>query len=192
MSYRCLKRSEWQEGGYITVPLREEDMSLLKEWRNEQKDVLRQNHVLTDEDQRRYYRDVVRPSFEQAEPRNVLFSLLTEDRCIGYGGLTSMDWYSKRAEISFLVDTKRTEDAIGYRRDFTAFLTLMKNVAFIDLHFHRLFTETFDIRPLHISILEENGFLPEGRMREHVRIGGRYVDSLLHGCLKESYDDVAR
>jgi hypothetical protein len=50
-----------------------------------------------------------------------------------------------------------------------------------------LFTETYDIRPLHISIIESAGFLREGVMHHHVRIDGHPVDSLIHGCL-HSYE----
>jgi RimJ/RimL family protein N-acetyltransferase len=34
-------------------------------------------------------------------------------------------------------------------------------------------------------VLEANQFRLEGRLREHVRIGGTAVDSLIHGCLQD-------
>ena len=157
-------------------------------WRNEQIDVLRQNRLLTEADQDRYYREVVEPSFSEDRPRIILFSYLRDEDCIGYGGLTNIDWDSRRAEISFLVDTDRTRDLKVYREDFSVFLRLMKRIAFGALQFNRLFAETFDIRPHHIRILEDNGFRLEGRMRQHVIIRGRPVDSLIHGCLKEYCD----
>ncbi|MNC80618.1 hypothetical protein D3C75_1334820 [compost metagenome] len=64
----------------------------------------------------------------------------------------------------------------------------MKKVTFDTLQFNRLFTETFDIRPLHISILEKCGFQYEGRMKQHAYVAGALVDSILHGYLKEFYD----
>ncbi len=188
MNYRCLGKQEWSKGPYTITPLREADIFPIRRWRNEQMDVLRQNRLLSEADQLKYYHDVVVPSFEAEQPKIILFSYLLDGRCIGYGGLTNIDWVSGRAEISFLVDTGRTKDEAGYREDFSVFLSLMKEVAFTDVHFNRLFTETFDIRPVHVGILETSGFRLEGIMREHVRIGDRFVDSLIHGYLKGYWD----
>ena len=187
-NYKCLPVNRFEEGSYAIVPYREEDRFLIMKWRNEQIDVLRQNRLLTEADQDRYYREVVEPSFSEDRPRIILFSYLRDEDCIGYGGLTNIDWDSRRAEISFLVDTDRTRDLKVYREDFSVFLRLMKRIAFGALQFNRLFAETFDIRPHHIRILEDNGFRLEGRMRQHVIIRGRPGDSLIHGCLKEYCD----
>ncbi|WP_276353618.1 GNAT family N-acetyltransferase [Cohnella caldifontis] len=189
--YRCLSKQSWKYEGYTIVPLRHQDIQSIRQWRNEQMDVLRQNRELTEEGQERYYRETVTASFEAEQPRIILFSYLSGNRCIGYGGLTNVDWDSRRAEISFLVETSRTTDEFLYKEDFAAFLRLMKDLSFQGLQFNRLFTETFDIRPGHIGILESEGFRLEGRMRQHVRIQGRFVDSLIHGYLKE-YEDARK
>ncbi|HUC91997.1 MAG TPA: GNAT family N-acetyltransferase [Paenibacillus sp.] len=186
-SYSQLSLKEFHDDGYSVRALRLEDILDIKQWRNEQMAVLRQKTVLTDEDQRRYYRQVIAPSFEQEYPGLMLFSYFLEGRLIGYGGLTNLDWDHRRAEISYLVETARSheKDAGRYEEDFSHFLRLMKRIAFEELALNRLFTETFDIRPLHVSILEKNGFKPEGRLNQHVRLNGSYLDSLVHGCLKE-------
>ncbi|WP_286885368.1 GNAT family N-acetyltransferase [Aneurinibacillus sp. UBA3580] len=188
--YKHLSQDRYQEkNGYSVCSIREQDMLLIKEWRNAQMDVLRQNRLLTDKDQMRYYRSVVQPSFTQDEPKIMLFSFFNSEEFIGYGGLTNIDWISGRAEISFLLNPVRTIYEDAYEADFLAFLSLMRVVAFKELGFNRLFTETFDIRPYHISILEKFGFRLEGRMKQHVYIHGQFVDSLLHGYLKEYWND---
>jgi len=48
-----------------------------------------------------------------------------------------------------------------------------------------LFTETYDIRPRHVAILEMNGFKLEGRLIDHVLIDGKYIDALIHGCVND-------
>lgn len=136
-------------------------------------------------DQENYYRYTVRPTFTQEQPKIILFSFLQQDTCIGYGGFTNIDWESRRFELSFLVDPVIYQDQAQYAVSFSAFITLIKQVAFEDLHFNRIFTETYDIRPNHISILEKNNFRLEGRMRQHVIINQEFVDSLLHGFLRE-------
>jgi RimJ/RimL family protein N-acetyltransferase len=50
----------------------------------------------------------------------------------------------------------------------------------------RLCTETYAFRDSTIQVLEQCGFRQEGRLREHVRIGERWVDALVHGCLHDA------
>lgn len=187
MDYKVLKNNRFEYSEYAVVPYRKDDRLKIMKWRNQQMDVLRQKSTLTEKDQDNYYQNHVEPSFLQDQPKIILFSFLQNDECIGYGGLTNIDWESKRIELSFLVATDRAKDEEIYRNDFSAFITLMKKVVFEDLEFNRIFTETFDIRPLHINILETNGFQLEGRMKQHVFISGAYTDSLIHGFLKRDY-----
>lgn len=183
--YTCLTKQEYGLNGYVLQPLRREDMSLIMNWRNEQIDALRQKEPLTPDMQQRYYDTLIHPTFQMAQPPQVLFSFLFEARCIGYGGIVHIDWDSNRGEMSFLADTERAAHQEVYKSDFTHFITLLKQAVFGDLNFHRISGETYDIRSHHIAIMEKNGFLLEGRLREHVKIGGRYVDSLMHGCLRD-------
>lgn len=182
--YACLTKQEYGVNGYVLQPLRREDIYLIMKWRNQQIDALRQKEPLTQDMQQRYYDNIICPTFQMAQPPQILFSFLFEARCVGYGGLVHIDWDSSRGEMSFLADTERATLPEVYERDFANFITLLKKAAFGDLTFHRINGETYDIRSHHVAIMEKNGFVLEGRLREHVKIGGRYVDSLLHGCLK--------
>ena len=183
--YTALATDEFANNEYTIVPLRTCDIYEIGKWRNEQIDFLRQKTILTDQDQKDYYERWVVPSFSETQPRIILFSYLEYNICIGYGGLTNIDWDNKRAELSFLLQTERTKTSQQYHRDLSHFLRLLKGVAFNELHFNRIFTETYDIRADHVLVLEENGFVLEGRLKQHVIIRGRLVDSLIHGCLRE-------
>jgi RimJ/RimL family protein N-acetyltransferase len=188
--YGALKKNTRLAGPYSIVPLRREDILSIKKWRNEQIDVLRQDAPLTDEQQIDYFENVVVPSFTEDAPRIMLFSYLQEGRCIGYGGLTNIDWISKRIELSFLLDPERVRDNESYEREFTIFLTMIKDIVFTDLAFNRIIAETYAFRSKHIAVLEKNGFRREGTMRQHVMIQGRYCDSIVHGLLREDYRNV--
>ncbi len=107
LEYKILKHDTFFDGEYSLTSIRKEDLYLIKQWRNNQMDVLRQNKVLTDEDQLHYFHHIVFPEFDKNNPKQILLSFLYESRCIGYGGLTNIDWESKRAEISFLLDDGR-------------------------------------------------------------------------------------
>lgn len=178
MTYVCLLRQEYEAPPCRLVPIRQGDLRAIMNWRNAQMDYLRQDMPLTDEDQARYW-NKLRATFQEYQPDEILFSFLEEEKCIGYGGLTRIAWSARNAEVSFLMDPEQP----GYSKNFAIFLSLLKVVAFENLRFHRLYAETYDIRPEHVSVLEKNGFVLEGRMREHALAGGKWVDALIHGCL---------
>lgn len=174
---------------YSLITLRKRDLLPIMNWRNEQIDILRQNKILTKADQLKYYDSVVFPSFTDSKTRIILLSFLKGETCIGYGGLTNIEWKTKCAEVSFIADTARSQDKTKYETDFTTFLTLLKQFAFSRLRFNRLFTETYDIRPFHVSILEKNGFKLENRLPKHVLVKDQPVDALLHGIFQKDYNE---
>ena len=187
-TYHPLPQSEYHHEAYRLVPIRYEDREPIRAWRNAQLEVLRQAAPLTAAQQEAYFQRVVLPLFEQEQPSQLLFSLLHEDKLIAYGGLVHLSWPDLRAEVSFLVGPVRAADAATYRQDFLAHLRLLGQVAFESLKFNRLFTETYDIRPAHIAILEEAGFRLEGRLRQHIQlVPGTFTDSLMHGQLAADY-----
>ena len=149
--------------------------------------VLRQQSPISRDEQVRYFDQIVRPTFTRARPGQILLSLLRDETCIGYTGLTNIDWSAGRAEISFLLDPDRSIDPERYGRDFNACLSLLSHTGFEILGLHRLFAETYDIRPRHIEVLENYGYVLEGRMRDHVRIDGEAVDALIHGLLETDW-----
>lgn len=182
--YQCMLRPRLDRGPYAIEAVQPAHIEAIRLWRNAQHDVLRQAAPITAEQQALYYAGRIWPDMEQAYPENVLVGYSLEDCLIGYGGLVHIAWEHGRAEVSFLVDPALPGDAAGYRRHFSNFLALVKEMAFIDLRLRRLFTETYAIRDCHITVLEQSGFRREGVMREHVLAGGRPVDSIIHGCLE--------
>lgn len=181
--YDCLDVDAVVQGDRRLVPVRHQDLASIMHWRNAQLNVLRQKGPLTPEQQERYYQGVIVPSHAEKQPRQILLSYLQGQEVIGYGGLVHIAWGDRRAEVSFLLDPDRAKDPNVYAQDFTLYLFLIKEIAFQHLGLTRLFTETYDIRPHHISILEANGFQFEGRLNAHVWIDGQPVDSLMHGCV---------
>lgn len=182
--YICLPSARLESGLYAITAVQPEHIESIRRWRNAQTDILRQTGTITAEQQQRYYATHVWPGMEHAHPDNILLSYFLENNLIGYGGLVHIAWQHLRAEVSFLLEPSRAGDPVHYGRDFSSFLGLMQQVAFADLGFRRLFTETYAGRNHHISLLEQIGFRPEGVLREHVLQGDKPVDSLVHGCLR--------
>ena len=109
--------------------------------------------------------------------------LYFKDNLIGYGGLVHISWEDKRAEVSFLLNPERMENFELYKKDFTHYLSLIKNLSLKQLKLNKLFSETYAFRERHISILEEAGFKKEGIMKEHIILNGRPIDSIIHGII---------
>ena len=126
-------------------------------------------------------------NFKKKYPNSILFSYTLNSKCIGYGGLTNIDWNSKKAELSFLVDDKRYLDSKIYAKDFFSFLNIIIQLSFLELKFNRLFTETYNIRKTHLQILKKVGFKYEGRLKQHTIINDKYIDSIIHGYLQSEY-----
>lgn len=183
MKYACLKQDHFTLDGYSICSLREEDIYKIKDWRNEQMEILRQTHPLTDQDQRNYFFTTVKASFLEIQPRNILLSFLKSNVLIGYGGLVHIDWQAKRGEVSFLLETARTRDMKTHKQDFKVFLKLLKELAFKELDFHKLHTECYDSRPHHLEVLEKEGFVLEGRLKDHAFKNGQFIDSVLHALI---------
>lgn len=171
--------------------VRAEDIESIRVWRNQQMDVLRQSTPISKQQQIAYFWHHVWPNLKADNPNQILFRLTEDGQLIGYGGLVHVDWLSRRAEISFLLETKKNkppELLVGY---FLKWLKMVQEIAFVDLGLNRLTTETFATRPEMIEALEQSLFKCEGILRSHVNVGGELIDSFLHGRLRADWEKRA-
>jgi hypothetical protein len=185
--YKILKKTKYCLSEYSLVPLKDEDMESIRVWRNQQMSILRQNKKITKKEQISYYKESIDPTFNQKNPKLILFSYLKNDVLIGYGGFVHIDWNLKKTEISFLAKTSRNKIKKTYVEDFNVFLKLIVSLGFKEIGFDKLVTETYSIRSTTIRILEENGFQLERLLHKHIFINNKYHDSLLHGYIKDNY-----
>ena len=178
--YPILLNNKISFDNYSIIPLRKSDIQKIRIWRNDQMNILRQTTILTPQNQLNYYNKSIKKSFQDNKPNIILFSFLLDKICVGYGGLVHIDWNSKSTEISFLNNTSRSKSKIIYQKDFSIFLKLIFNVVFNDLKFNKITTETYDIRPWTIDILEKSGFKRHKVLKKHVIIDDKSYDSILH------------
>ena len=181
MNYACLKKQEFRLGRFSLVPLRYQDRFSIMQWRNQQIYHLRQRCPLTEEDQQRYFDQVVAALFDKPQPDQILFSYLQDDVCIGYGGLVHINWPDRYAEVSFIMDTALEQE--HFAEHWGNYLTMLKEVAFGELSLHKLFTYAYDLRPHLYPVLEANGFVLEARLKDHCLFKGQYKDVLIHSCI---------
>jgi RimJ/RimL family protein N-acetyltransferase len=167
---------------YALRPLRWDDREPIRQWRNDQIEVLRQDRPLSADEQDHYYLDVIAPQMAAERPPQILVAMTHDDALIGYGGIVHLSWPDRRGEVSFLTDTTRLDEAT-FTADWRAFLDLLLPVARDVLDLHKLTTETYEVRTTLIPILEQHGFVLEGTLREHHLLDGRWVTSLAHGII---------
>lgn len=163
-----------------------DNLSDIKDWRNQQMNILRQWKPLTYYNQQEWFKRL------STDLSQVIFSLyFSEDNenfeFIGYCGVVNIDFINRRGEISFIVNPKRVKNNKLYHDDFMAVLTLLCHYGFESLNLNKLFTETFSFREEHINILNEFGFIFEGKLRNHQFINGNYCDSIMHSILFDEW-----
>lgn len=174
--YKCLQQNVFTEGDYTIIPLRDEDKYKIMQWRNEQIDILRQKEPLTQIQQEQYFTNVVAKLFEEEKPNQILFSYLKNDELIGYGGLVHIDWESRNAEISFLTETERNQDISLFEKDFSIYLKLIEQVAFIELNFIKIYTYAYDIREYYFEVMIKKNYEIEGVLKQHILINDKMCD----------------
>lgn len=186
--YNCLQHQEQHLGDYSLVPLRYEDRFSIMKWRNEQIYHLRQARPLTEEDQQRYFDNVVSKLYDNPTPDQILFSYLEKGVCIGYGGLVHINWIDRNGEISFIMDTQLEKE--HFAEHWSNYLTMLKAVAFNDLGLHKIYTYAFDLRPHLYTMLEANGYKREATLKEHCLFNGEYKDVVLHSLWNDRYEVI--
>ena len=176
--YKALNRQKYSSGNFSIVPIRYEDRMDIMQWRNEQVYHLRQDKPLTEADQEIYFKTVVNKLFDQKQPKQLLFSYLEGDKCIGYGGLVHINWIDKNAEISFVMNTILEKD--NFSKHWKMFLELIEQVAFNELKLYKIFTFAFDLRPLLYTPIEDSGFVKEATLKKHLFFNAAYIDVIIH------------
>ena len=175
--YKCLSNIEWSSNGYKLVPIRTEDKYEILNWRNSQIEILRQKEKISKEEQDYYFANIVDKLFEEEHPNQLLFSFLCNGVLIGYGGLVHIEWESKNAEISFLLDNNN-----DFQLKFSEFLRIIFVISFEELKLIKIHTTVYNIeaRKRYIEIIENLNFVNESILKNHILIENKYYDVLIY------------
>lgn len=180
--YSVLQKNLFQKGDYKIVPIRYKDRLDIMKWRNAQLYHLRQDKPLTQKDQETYFQNVVSKLFEESIPKQLLFSYLERENCIGYGGLVHINWKDKNAEISFIMDTSREKEE--FHLHWSNYLNLLEEIAFKDLKFEKIYTFAYDLRPHLFDTIEKCGYQMEGVLKNHYLLKDKFYDVKIHSKLR--------
>ena len=117
--YKCLPEKTYQNGDYKLEAVQPEHIEKIRQWCNEQMDVLRQTKAISKEAQIQYYENNVWPEINTNHPDKILLSLKSDGELIGYGGLIYISWGNRIADVSFVLNTKIISDNEKYLKIFT-------------------------------------------------------------------------
>ena len=78
--YKCLPKRTYQMGEYSTGAVQPEHIEIIRQWRNEQMDVLRQSKAISKEQQIMYYEKHIWPELKNDEPKQILLSFLSNNK----------------------------------------------------------------------------------------------------------------
>ena len=185
-SYKVLSLQKFNIGDYILVPIRNEDRYEIMKWRNEQIYHLRQKKPLSKTDQDLYFNNIIKLLFDQEKPDQILFSLLRNEICIGYGGLVHINWIDKNAEISFVMKTELEKES--FQEIWIIYLRLIERIAFYELNLKKIYSYAYDLRTNLFSVLEHLEFKKEAHLKDHVYSEGKFLDVLIHAKHKKNIE----
>lgn len=167
--YHCIGENKrfFSNELFILSALQRKDIEPIRLWRNKKIELLRQNKVLSKEEQKKYWNDSILMSFKQDKPKNILMRMARKDNeeLIAYGGLVHIDWEKCYSETSFLTKIGIPELSPEYEEILLNFFNLIIDlVKFIGIN--TLYSETYSFRSSHISFIERIGFKEYGFLRK--------------------------
>jgi [ribosomal protein S5]-alanine N-acetyltransferase len=98
------------------------------------------------------------------------------EKIIGTAMIFNFDKEANKAEVGYVFDKDYWGKGHG-----TETVALLTNFAFKTLKLHKLYANVVDTNFGSARVLEKNGFVLEGRFKDHYFIEGKYYDGLYFG-----------
>jgi hypothetical protein len=138
------------------TPIRYEHRIKIIKWRNEQIFHLRQEKKLTLKEQDFYFENIVLNQFHEKSPNQILFSFYQNEEFIAYGGFVHIDWINRKAELSFVMDTRLEEKNFIFI--WNSYIKTLEKFVKMNPIIITIFTYSFNLRPKLYKVLNKNNF----------------------------------
>lgn len=104
---------------------------------------------------------------------------------VAMGGLTNLHPIHDRIELYIMVRPNLTGNGIGGNA-----IKWLCNYAFSNLNLHRVFLYTRQNNDRVRRLYERIGFIPEGILRDHLKLTEKFEDHYVHGMLKKEWQKL--
>ena len=167
-------------GSIYLLPIEKENLQQLQHWRNdsELRKYFREFKELSMEHQERWFTKI-----QSLHSNDFMFGIYDKknSELIGAGGLCSVHWIYRNADLSFYIGKDSLYADPFYAKD--TVLSLIK-FAFNDLNLEKIWCEIYENDEKKINILSQIGFTKEGLLRHSSYKNGKYINSFYFGLLK--------
>jgi UDP-4-amino-4,6-dideoxy-N-acetyl-beta-L-altrosamine N-acetyltransferase len=117
------------------------------------------------------------------DKRRKIFIIELDEKPIGQVGLTDIDLLDKNACVYIVIGEKDCRGkGIG-----TESVKFILKYGFEDLKLHKIWLDYHDDNIAGRKCYDKCGFIEEGRCREQILKGGKYVDEIIMGITEDEY-----
>jgi ribosomal-protein-alanine N-acetyltransferase len=120
---------------------------------------------------------------ESNEGINWAITLKHSTELIGIIGLYKIDVQNFRSEIGYMILPEHQSKGITSEA-----VRLVLNYGFSDLHLHSIEAIVDPEHTASARVLEKNGFVKEGHLKENEYFDGRFWDSVIYSLLKRNFE----
>jgi len=114
------------------------------------------------------------------ERRLYVFGSFLSEELVGLFFIKSIDWKVGKAEIAYFIDLKNQGQGLA-----TSGIQFLIEYAFNQLDLNKLYSRIDPENIPSIRVVEKNGFVKEGHLRQEYRVStGKIIDLLYYGLLK--------
>lgn len=149
-----------------------EHFEQIRQWRDEQREILR---TQTDLEPSEYRRLLLEDECKRYSNENHLYGISDNGKFVAFGGLTHIKWglsSAISAELSFICSQK-----YNYEMAFRFHLRVSSKIWFSDSYYNGkvLISETYPFRKFHMAVMESMGFKRK---------------SIIHELKREDYNEM--
>lgn len=162
-------------------PLRLDDLQTVLKWRNSEriKTLMYTEHTITWEEHYRWYEDVSK------DPYRKVFILDYDKDRLGLVQFSNIDRGNSRCYWGFYIGEAQAPKGAG-----TMMGILALDKIFNDVGIMKVCSEIIHTNSVSIRYHEKLGFVPEGRLVNHIRKNNRYFDVILMALFSEKWKQI--
>jgi UDP-4-amino-4,6-dideoxy-N-acetyl-beta-L-altrosamine N-acetyltransferase len=157
-----------------------EDKDMIRNWRNlpEVRQYMYTDHEIGAEEHTQWFQGILR------DPKRRYWVVMLDGEPVGLFNLADIDHHNKRCYWGFYV---ANVEARG--RGVASFVEYaVMQYVFEELRFNKLCGEVLASNELSLGFHKSFGFVEEGHLRQHVIKGGKSVDVVVMGMLREEWE----